>query len=525
MKEAFSAALLFLLVSLSIICCAEPGDSALSAKPYSLIPVEAFVAADMVLKNYWNPNSLLFNPTNQPGASQDHPFAITTMVLPGPGQQKNDQQSQASASSGQQASGTTSRLKRFFAKFLPNRSEGNGNPEQHQHTYGLNCYADSCNGVCRFRPPSDSERLDEADDTDDTDDTDEKCIICFEPLQKEMTVVLHCCSMKISRKCLRRLAPTRGCPLCRADLRSLLQPEDFPVSAEAQQDLSDSYNEPPGATASQTASFVIPPDYVEGLEQHQHAVGLDGYVDSANTACRFQTPSDSERLAEAGEAGEECPICFSPLKKETTVVVPCCSKKIDSDCLRKLPTSSCPFCRADLSFLAETPDFSLSEAPETCPICLVMLGDDTIVTPCCSQRMDRYCLLNALVCSGRCPLCRTDISSVLQSLGFATGAEARPSLTVSFSEPQGDILSQTVSSDMTARASVLVCDAPVFGGRCLKICKNAQALWQHKSRVHTEHAICDETVIGQDGQQRPCGAILKNCQALIAHKKGYHGRR
>ncbi|WOG28484.1 hypothetical protein [Endozoicomonas sp. 8E] len=86
-------------------------DAALSGKPYSWLPEEALIAVGWLLKSYWNPHSSLFDPMDQMKASQDDPFVITTMMLPGQSQKQNgQQQSQASASSGQQASGSTTHV-------------------------------------------------------------------------------------------------------------------------------------------------------------------------------------------------------------------------------------------------------------------------------------------------------------------------------------------------------------------------------------------------------------------------------
>ncbi|WP_422136824.1 hypothetical protein [Endozoicomonas sp. ALD040] len=222
----------------------------LSAKPYSWIPAEAFVAVGILLKSYWNSNSSLFNPVDQLETSQHHPFAITTMVLPGQDQTENGQQNQASASSGQQASGTITR-RGFFARFLSRGSgEGKENPEQHQHTFGLNCYVDSCNGVCQFRSQADSSRQ---------PDRGEECPICFEMFGK--VTVTPCCSNKIDTHCLKEIflstspGSTKTCPFCRRDLSFLAESPDFAASVESQQDLTVADNKPSGISSSQTASF------------------------------------------------------------------------------------------------------------------------------------------------------------------------------------------------------------------------------------------------------------------------------
>ncbi|WP_257279917.1 hypothetical protein [Endozoicomonas sp. ISHI1] len=130
-------------------------DAALRGKPYSWIPEEARVAVGWLLKSYWNPDSLLFNPRGQPEVSQDEPFAITTMMLPGQNQQQSDQQTPTSESSDQQASGATGHVRGSVPSPLSSGSGGdNEGPEQDQHTLGLGCYVDSCHGVCKLRQAS-----------------------------------------------------------------------------------------------------------------------------------------------------------------------------------------------------------------------------------------------------------------------------------------------------------------------------------------------------------------------------------
>ncbi|WP_257275171.1 MULTISPECIES: hypothetical protein [unclassified Endozoicomonas] len=143
-------------------------DAALKAKPYPWIPADVFVSFGSLLKSYWNPDSSIFSPTEslnlieqkiqQQEANQDHLFTIISMMLPGNGQQKNSQPNPPSASSGQQASGVATHAGNFyFTNFLSFGSgDGKENPDQHQHTLGVNCYVDSCNGICKIRPSFDS---------------------------------------------------------------------------------------------------------------------------------------------------------------------------------------------------------------------------------------------------------------------------------------------------------------------------------------------------------------------------------
>ncbi|WP_422139197.1 hypothetical protein [Endozoicomonas sp. ALC020] len=135
-------------------------DAALNVKPNSRIPLEVFVTVGWLLERYWNYDSPQFSPVDQSESGQDHPFDITTMMLPGQGQQQSGQQNSGqqnppSASSGQQASGSTTQPRSSFFRFTFSGSGGgNQGPEQHRHTYGFNCYVGSCHGVCQVQPPS-----------------------------------------------------------------------------------------------------------------------------------------------------------------------------------------------------------------------------------------------------------------------------------------------------------------------------------------------------------------------------------
>ncbi|WOG28494.1 ankyrin repeat domain-containing protein [Endozoicomonas sp. 8E] len=138
-------------------------NAALGAKPVSWLPSEAFVLVGWLLKSYWKPDSLLFNPLEKPGVASmmsqgDEPFTITRMMLPGNNQQQNGQGNQQPSSSGQQASGTSSNQPGSYSTSPLSSGSGGGNEgsEQHQHTLGLDCYVDSCHGVCKLRSSTDS---------------------------------------------------------------------------------------------------------------------------------------------------------------------------------------------------------------------------------------------------------------------------------------------------------------------------------------------------------------------------------
>ncbi|WOG25631.1 hypothetical protein [Endozoicomonas sp. 8E] len=229
MKKTLPAVLLLLLPSLSVICQAEQ-------------LTRHFIVE---LAQHQDTAGLATTLTTQ----EDHPFAINIMGLPGQAEGKNDPANQPSASSGLQASATATQLKASFNSSLNSGSgEGNQDPEQQQHTYGLNCYVDFCNGFCQLRPPSASGGLTEAD---------EECPVCLDELTDEVTA--PCCSKKVDRHCLQRVILTTSlwsCPHCRGDLSPLARLPEFVAGIEAQRDLSGPYNGP-RFSVSQTGSLVV----------------------------------------------------------------------------------------------------------------------------------------------------------------------------------------------------------------------------------------------------------------------------
>ncbi|WP_257291188.1 hypothetical protein [Endozoicomonas sp. ONNA1] len=125
-------------------------NAASGFKPYSWLPTDVCVAAGWLLKSYWNRDSPLSGSMEQSEASQCDLFTITIMMLPGNSQRQNE----PSESSGQNA--LRASAIQLSGSIISALSSGSGggkeNPEQHRHTLRLNCFVDSCHGVCRFRP-------------------------------------------------------------------------------------------------------------------------------------------------------------------------------------------------------------------------------------------------------------------------------------------------------------------------------------------------------------------------------------
>ncbi|WP_422410243.1 MULTISPECIES: hypothetical protein [unclassified Endozoicomonas] len=57
---------------------------------------------------------------------------------------------------------------------------------------------------------------------------------------------------------------------------------------------------------------------------------------------------------------------------------------------------------------------------------------------------------------------------------------------------------------------------------CGKVYKNSKAMFNHKRRSHSEQQTCEVNVFGENGQLRPCGVVCKNVKALSDHKGRNH---
>ncbi|WP_257281462.1 MULTISPECIES: hypothetical protein [unclassified Endozoicomonas] len=147
-----------LLVGHKLILTAK--DTPLCPSSYSWLLVEMVVIVGWLLKNYWPPDSPLFNLIEEQVTTPiltkwDH-AAITIML----NSAANQQSQQPSESSGLQAPKTTpSLISSFTGQLYSDSGDGNEGPQQQSHTLGLNCFVFPCNGVCSFRPSPDSIEL------------------------------------------------------------------------------------------------------------------------------------------------------------------------------------------------------------------------------------------------------------------------------------------------------------------------------------------------------------------------------
>lgn len=147
-----------LLVSYELTSGTE-GNS-LGAPSYSWLAAEAIFAVVWLTENHWNRDSSLLNPIEQQAPfmllQRDPPFEAVTITF---GSGQTPSKYPPSQSSGQKSPQAPTH---FTGSFTSLRNFGsdddNEDPEQHQHTLGLNCFVYPCHGVCRFRSSLDSER-------------------------------------------------------------------------------------------------------------------------------------------------------------------------------------------------------------------------------------------------------------------------------------------------------------------------------------------------------------------------------
>ncbi|WP_422132476.1 hypothetical protein [Endozoicomonas sp. ALD040] len=88
-------------------------------------------------------------------------------------------------------------------------------------------------------------------------------------------------------------------------------------------------------------------------------------------------------------------------------------------------------------------------------------------------------------------------------------------------------LSRTGAVQAQTDTSQKTCELTVVGQNgqqrpCGTVYKNARSLANHKSKCHTGQKVCQLTVVGEEGQQRPCEKVFKSARALSNHKSKYH---
>ena len=96
-----------------------------------------------------------------------------------------------------------------------------------------------------------------------------------------------------------------------------------------------------------------------------------------------------------------------------------------------------------------------AEAGNDCPICKKVFGRNVTVTACCSKKIDTGCLRQAFQAAPlearlKCPLCTAHQPDSAQSWPSSFSIRAQRNIPGSFNEPQGACLSQSALGDFSA---------------------------------------------------------------------------
>ncbi|WP_257281700.1 hypothetical protein [Endozoicomonas sp. ISHI1] len=447
-------------------------DATLCYSPCSWVPVKVVVVLRWLLKSYWNPDSLLFDPMKRQMASQDHPFAITAMMH-SPGHVQK--QGQPSESSGQQVPQAPPQPTSSFTSSLYCGSVGgNRGSQQHQHTLGLDCFVHPCNGVCSLRLSSGSREFAEW------------------PLN----------SLESS------------CPhLAYGHCISCIDNFDFVNTS-----LSKTMDGPPVNQRQWSGQL-----FLDGVAVALDGVALSGVTSYSVTAGAASTAEATWQktcdMTVVGEDGHQRPCgkifrntrLFTVHKNRYHCEPKICGEVMIGDNGQPQP------CRKVCKNAKALSDHKSRAhcGPKTCDV--IVFGEDGQQRPC-----GTICR-NPGALSGHKSSYHTGKKSCDLTV---IGGDGQP-------RPCGKVFKNAGS--LSSHKSIYhtgqkTCDAAVIGedGQsrpCGSICKDAGALSVHKRAFHSGQKNCDLRVIGEDGQQQPCGKLCKNAKDLSQHKRRHRKRK
>ncbi|WOG26916.1 hypothetical protein [Endozoicomonas sp. 8E] len=451
-----------LLVAYELILTVNPKP--LRPNPYSGLPVEVGIALGWLFKSYWNPDSMLFNPTRQHFLSilkqGKNLFQIVTVMY---GSGYDPAKYPSSESSGQQTPRTHTHTKGTFTSLLNHGySDGDEGPEQEQHTLGLNCFVYPCRGVCRFRSSFDSrEPAEKALNSEERSTGD-----------KGETPGQSSCSHLANGYCFSCLDHSYSLNIACSQQNTRPETRDYFPGIQTQY-TSSQLSEPQNHDIDNNASNDVAIDKVV-LDQAD--------FNFISTLAAFKT------------------VANEPLGDEVTMPV-------------NLSSITDNFAVMDESVSPESlpEEIGISFTPtQTGTVQTSSVSDNVLLETAHfqqeAQSIHKSKYHNWQVCDyktagkdGQSRLCGT----VCKNAKALTCHKSR------------------------YHSGKKICDIIVVGedGQqrpCWKACKNAKALSDHRKRDHTGPQICQVTVVGEDGQQRPCGKSCKNVPALLTHKSAYH---
>ncbi len=461
-----------LLVGYELILTTK--GASLKITPYSWSPVEMAVTVSWLLQNYWNPGSPSFNPSGQQKASEFHPFATITMMFgSGNNLQTSQQQGQPSESSGQHAILATG----YFTSLVCSDSgNGNGDPHQHLHSLGLNCFVQPCHGVCQFRSSTVSMRLAQS--------PLDSVGVSTVATPGQNAPLNSCNSLEgvasdgVALNSVDAGVASTTAPAGKATCNVIVVEEDgqlrqcWKVCKNARALYTHKYMYHSGQQTCELPVF--------GEDGHQQPCGKV-FKHVRSLLCHKSRYHTGQRTCEATVAGE--------------------------DGQQRPCGVSCKNARA----LTDHKD-RYHRKQRTCDVAAI--GEDGQPRPC------------GMVFNG--PKALLDHKAIYHSEPqtcdmTVLGKDGKQ-------RPCGTVCKNTHA--LHCHKSIYhngqkTCDITVVGEDghewpCGKTFKHARSLSSHKIRYHTGEQTCKATVVGKSGQQRPCRTLCKNEQALINHKDRYH---
>ncbi len=455
-------------------------DTSLCSNPHSGITVKVAAAVASLLKSDWNPDSPTFNSMETRGVSQDHPFAITTMM---PGSGHNQQPNPSSESSGQEAPKALSQPIGYFTSLLYSDSGGNnGVPEQQPHTLGLNCFVHLCHGACQFRQSSGL--------------SDSRAPDCEES-SKGPTVATP------GQNSCPHLT-NRYCSICK------------PVNGVALDSMvvgTIDKNVPAGQAICNLIIFGEDGQLLQCGKVLKDAKSLSRHIGNSHSGqkiCDLTVVGEDSQPQPCGSVCKNAQALQNHKRRDHTTQQTCDVPVIGRDGLQRPCGSVC----RNAAALA-THKSGQHTGKKTCDV--TVIGEGGQPRPC-----------------GKA--CRNAAYLYIHKSGQHTGLKTC-NVTVIGEDDQSRPCGKTCKNvqaltnhknrDHTGQQT---CDVTVVrkDGQpqpCGKIFRNAKALLEHKSGYHTGQQTCDVTVVGEEGQQQPCGKVCKNAKALSNHKRMHRKRK
>ncbi|WP_257287231.1 hypothetical protein [Endozoicomonas sp. SESOKO2] len=488
------------------------------SSPYSWVLIELVVAVGWLLKSHWNPDFPLLSPAERQEATSmltqgNQPFESITMML-GSGQQSQGQSSKSSVQD--TAIAPLHPAGSFSSTLNTDYGGGNGDPQHHHHTLGLNCFVFPCHGICQFPQSSMSSELSEW--------LLNSYVSSYPNLPDD-----HCFS-DIGHWDIEHSRQTSPFDVL-VDLPAIqLQYDSDPLFPPQAYDIGSNPttggnsmggNTLEGVASDRVASDRVSSDGVSSDGVSSDGVASDGVASDSvgfrvdrNTEAVEQTICDQIVIAEDGQLRPSDMICKSSVtlsarvrrtardtRKRTcdvAVVTNDGRQRICGRVFKNAPALSCHKSR-------------FHSGQKTC---VAVVWEDGQQRPCGRVFKNAQTMWDHK---------SRDHSGPQTCMVTEMGEDGQP-------RPCGRVCknSKTLSSHKSrAHSRKKICQVILIGedGQprpCGKVCLNTCALSDHKRASHSEQQTCYAPVIGEDGQQRPCGMVLRSAKTLASHKRNAH---